>query len=424
MTEMLAEAVASNTAHKLPLAVYGEGIVSKKVVSMNGMDKSKFMSTGIHGNKGYTLNGKAEARNMMVCNDRDDRGVCDDWERSEYPWDHFTVSVDETGHTCNADPRAKLCPDSKPRNMASDPFNPWNADGTLKAPQPPVINPEASLLLGLFQKGFVDAQDLVDLGYLNSTEEVSLRNLADTNGDGAANHDGNYGAQDQELDLTAVKNHLCSQTNVKHYNGRSIKSQRDLARANFEKDKVTCVTNKWVTFDDAVNLEGMTIIVKSGGINFNDAGYLENTTLITTSNINMDKGKIDSSLIYTAGSFHLNNDADIEGITSLLSAGDIIHNGSTDVAANDEGSSVIGLNMVTKGNIYFNNSSKTYGIYQSRGTFTANNDSEMFGSILAEDDIFFNGGIEFDSSLPFENPTLEAVELVAEEAGFIITGRR
>ena len=429
-TEMLAQAVASSSTDspKLPLAVYGQGIVSKTTVSMNNMQNTKLRSTRVHGNKGYTLNGRIETNNITICTKRNDDGGCDDVKEATDPWAFFSASMDANNHQCNADPRSKLCPSNKPRNLTIDPFDPWNADGTPKNPQPPVISAEAALLMGLLDRELVDAQDLQDLGYLSSTADLSdfgLRELADTNRDGVANYDSNYGPRDNDLNLNAVMNHLCSQFGVSNYNGQPINRASDLPGAGFIKNKVVCVKNHWVNLPDKTDLENMTILVQGGGINFNGDVDLMNTTLVTTAGINLNSGSINSSLIYAKQSLNLNNNAKIIGITSILGGSNVTHNGRTVQATNETGP-VIGLNMVAKGNLTFNGSTDGYGVYQSRGSFITNGNSNMYGSVIAEKQVIFNNSIDFDSSLALDNPTLEmAVPTTSLQAGgFIMAGRR
>ena len=423
-TEMLAKAVPASTSQKLPLPVYAKGIVSKTTVSINGMANTKLLSTGIHGNQGYTLNGKI--KHVYSCTERAEDGTCDDFDYAANPWSYFTASAGQGSYTCNSHASAPLCQGGQPMIMADDPFNPWNFDGSVKDPQPAVINPRASLLLGLYTRGLVSAEDLQSMGYLSAGADLAsfgLRELADTNGDGIANTDSNYGPVDAGIDLTNIAIHMCAQPGVHFYNGESLNSVSQLHSRGFRKGKVTCVTNG-VNFPKNSDLEDMTILVVNGSMNFNGSSDLKNTNLVNfSSGINISSGDIDSSLVFAKDHINVNRNAKIEGVTSLLTDGNMTHNGSTVVASNDDGP-IVGLNVVAGGDITFNGRSDTYGIYQSRGAFRQNGHSDMFGSVLAEQAITFNGGVEVDASMPISNPTLGSVEIVEQEAGFVLTGRR
>ncbi len=423
-TEMLAKAVPASTSQSLPLPVYAKGIVSKTTVSINGMANTKLLSTGVHGNQGYTLNGKI--KHVYTCIERNEDGTCYDFEFSANPWTYFTASAEQSNYTCNSHPSAPICQSGEPMIMADDPFNPWNFDGTIKDPQPAVINPRASLLLGLYTRGLVSAEALQTMGYLSSTVDLanfSLRELADTNNDGIANNDANYGPVDADIDLTNLAAYMCAQPGVNVYDGQSLNSASQLYSRGFRKNKVTCVTNG-VNFPKNSDLEDMTIIVLNGSMNFNGSSDLDNTNLINfSSGVNLDSGDIDSSLVFAKQHINVNRNAEIKGVTSLLTDGNMTHNGKTVVASTDDGP-IVGLNVVASGDITFNGRSDTYGIYQSRGSFRQNGHSDLFGSVLAEKSIIFNGGVEVDASMPISNPTLGSVEIVEQEAGFIMTGRR
>jgi len=423
-TEMLAKAVPASTAQYLPMPIYTKGLVSKTTVNINGMANTKLLNTGVHGNKGYSL--KGNIKNVSTCTERDDAGICLTFEAAPQKSDYFSGAIGQSSYVCKAHSSASLCASGKPKNLVIDPFDPWTASGQLADPQPPIINTKAALLLGLYARGAISGDDLQSLGYVSPAVDpanIQLRDLADTNHDGAYNSDSNYGPVDSNINLTAAINNICSSFGANTYDGSSMNSTSKLYGAGFRNGQVTCVDHD-VEFPKNSLLKDMIVLVTDGDVDFKGAINLENTALVQLDGeLDLGSGLIEDSMVYSSHDMTVHKNAEIKGVTSLLVGNKFTHNGRTTIAMNDKGP-IIGLNVVAEGDIRFNGRSDTFGVYQTKGVYRQNGHSDLFGSVLAEKEILFNGGIEVDASMPISNPTMGAVEVVETEAGFVMTGRR
>lgn len=423
-TEMLAKAVPASTAQYLPMPIYTKGLVSKTTVNIKGMANTKLLNTGVHGNKGYDL--KGNVKNVSTCTERNDAGLCLNFEAAPQKSDYFSGALGQSGYTCKAHNSAGLCDSGQPKNLVIDPFDPWTATGELAAPQPPVINTKAALLLGLYSKGAISGEDLQTLGYVSAAVDptnIQLRDLADTNHDGAYNSDPNYGPVDSVINLTDAIDNICNSFGANSYNGSSMNSVSKLYGAGFRTGQVTCVDED-VEFPKNTLLKDMIVIVTDGDVDFKGDIDLENTALVQLDGeIDLGGGLIEDSIVYSSDDMTVHKNAEIKGVTSLLVGDEFTHNGRTTIAMNEDGP-IIGLNVIAEGDIRFNGRSDTFGVYQTKGVYRQNGHSDLFGSVLAEKEILFNGGIEVDASMPISNPTMGAIEIVEEEAGFVVTGRR
>ncbi len=391
------------------LSIYSKGLVSKNVVSINGVANSVFASAHVHGNNGFSM--KGTLKHVLACIQRDENGLCLGLEDAVEPWKQFSGALNQSSYICDTNASTLLCNRNAPKFLIDNPFNPWDINGSIKAndAMSPVINPEAAAIFSMYAAGYVSGETLQALGYISantSTLNFGLHEIADTNGDGVFNYDANYGATDSPTDLSVVIRHMC-QTSESTFMSASDLSSR-LRDPSFAAGRTICTLGN-VSIPSSVNLQGMNLILMNGSrLDFNGEAMIEDSIIILADgNLGLKGGMIKDSVIYTGGSMEIAKNVSIQGVTSLLTGGHMSFLGSTTVA-NDQDGPFIGLSVISNGNIQFNGSSDTYGIYQTRGSYRQNGHSSIYGTVLAGQDILMNGGIEINTTLPVFNPTLTA----------------
>ncbi len=409
--EMLAKPIAAVAHEVVASPFYTKGLVSKGKVTINGGGSTQLLSAGVHGNEGYSLSGKMGG--VDTCTARDEAGICTNFAGAENPASYFTAAFDQGSYSCKTHHSLDICKSSQPANLVEDPFDPWNALGEAKDPPPPVINPRASLVLGLYNQGLVSAATLKDLRYLPSDYDVegeehfSLVEIADTNRDGVANHDSAYGQVDNPVNLQPLITHICPQFATK---SKSV---------SVASNQIVCVTDE---IDIPSVLNNAHIIVKNGDLEIK--GDISGSSIIALDgDISINGGNIDQSVIFASDDLDISKSPSVKGMTSLLADDDVDFQGRTVVAQSD-GHDAIGMNVVSLGDISLNGRSSTYGIFQTRGAFTKKGHTDIYGSVLAEGNISMSGGVAIDASMPVaDSPTMQTV-VVSEVASMELVGRR
>lgn len=394
------------------LPIYSQGLVSKTIVSINGAANTVLASANVHGNNGYSMNGTL--KHVLSCIERDETGLCLNLENAAEPWTHFTGALNQTSYLCDTNNSALFCGNNKPKYLIDNPFNPWDIAGVQKNVDVlnPVINPEATLILGLIERDLITSQHLQtsdSIASRRTSNNISLHTIADTNGDGVYNQDSAYGVVDNPTNLTALLSRICQEGNSTFIAANVLNSQ--LSEREFDSEKTICTLGN-VIIPSATKLQSLNLILLEGSrLHVEGQVSLDHSVVIHMGgNFEMKSGIIKDSIIYSAGSIGIQKNVSVQGVSSMLSHGGISFLGSTIVAHDQEGP-FIGLNVVAGGDILFNGSSDTYGIYQTRGSYRQNGHSHIFGTVLAEKDILMNGGIEINATMPVYNPTLAQVPI-------------
>ena len=155
---------------------------------------------------------------------------------------------------------------------------------------------------------------------------------------------------------------------------------------------VVRVTNGGLNIPTGVNLSNYIITVDSGDINFNGTSTLTNVVLVATNgNVNLNQIQTENSSILASGKISANNTAKLGGKTLLANgAGDI----TFDKAVTGT-TSLQNLRIVSQGKITFNSTATVRGDFRSVGTFLANDNADIFGTVASLGDIIFNANGTF-----------------------------
>jgi hypothetical protein len=160
-------------------------------------------------------------------------------------------------------------------------------------------------------------------------------------------------------------------------------------------------TVKWtggsLSLPDATVLKNLTIVVENGDVNFNgDRHLLENVRLLVLNgSVNLGDVQGQNLSVYAARSIHMNQAARFSGKNFLgTQNGDVIFNGST-VSSSFANS----LKVVANGNIYVNASVNAHASFLASGSFTANYDSAIVGSIRTQGGITFNASVHVSTEI-------------------------
>jgi RHS repeat-associated protein len=155
---------------------------------------------------------------------------------------------------------------------------------------------------------------------------------------------------------------------------------------------VVRVTNGGLNIPTGVNLSNYIITVDSGDINFNGTSTLNNVVLVaTTGNVNLNQIQTENSSILASGKISANNTAKLGGKTLLANgAGDIYFDKAVTGTT-----SLQNLRIVSQGKITFNSTAAVRGDFRSVGTFLANDNADIFGTVASLGDIVFNANGTF-----------------------------
>lgn len=313
--------------------------------SFTGNGSGSYVSTGIHANEGFTLNGSQE---FSVCIERDSTGVCTRIE---------TVSGDAVpisgspGASCSVNPaQPGICQGGVPVHLTDPvtitPDYVARRDAALAAIS---HGPDHSSLFG------IDC----DLRYTSRPSPVS-RLLTDI----AA--------------LPAGSTVCLEYSQATSFNGTTT------------LDGVNIVSRGDFTVNGALRARDATFIAFDGRFSTNGADRLTNVN------------------VYAEESLTLNgsNSAVYEGTTTLATAGDITINGSYEATPLDDGTVGVGVALIAEGDITVNGSSDMFLAAVAGGRFTQNGSSTIRGRIAAKDDIRVNGSFDIDAGLAIINPEL------------------
>lgn len=305
---------------------------------------SLYVDAGVHGNSGFWLGG-----NFQVCQSRDSNGLCVAFDPATLADEDLPVSTSSSTGTCRV------------RNRSCNPAN--------------------------YMASAVD----IGVNYLYRRNRA-----ADLNGD-------------DSFDTTNYR------TSADCTGALSAPSGNTMA------SRVIC-SNTAVNFNNA-RLTDVTIIT-TGAINLTGTCILNNVTLISlTNSITMGSCTSTNVRIFSQNSLTFsgsNNNARSwtwNGENTIATAGNITFNGSNrhdntvNPIYNEDGSVAIGLALIAGGSMTFNGSNTSrnyYATFVSGGSFTQNGTSRFFGSIASETNLRFNGNLEIDSGLGYQNRDLES----------------
>jgi RHS repeat-associated protein len=166
--------------------------------------------------------------------------------------------------------------------------------------------------------------------------------------------------------------------------------------------KVIRINNGNLVLPKDVNLSNSIIIVENGDINFTGKGNLTNVVLVANNgNINLDQIETENSSFLAAKQISANKKANLGGKTLLASGiGDITFNGEMKGT-----NSLQSLNIISQGRITFNGKTEVRGNFRSAGTFSANGNADIYGTVASQQDIFFNGSSTFTYTNTGNNDT-------------------
>ena len=164
-------------------------------------------------------------------------------------------------------------------------------------------------------------------------------------------------------------------------------AQKFPAPGTATQPKVVHVTSGNLNIPDGVNLSNYVIIVDNGNINGNDSATLTNVVLVASKgNINLGQVRGENVSILASGSINTNDGASLGGNSLLANgSGDITFNGKTSGTT-----SLQNLRVISQGRITFNGAATVRGSFLSAGTFTANENTVLFGTVASQKDIVFN----------------------------------
>ncbi|WP_302139633.1 PilX N-terminal domain-containing pilus assembly protein [Halomonas alkalicola] len=85
---------------------------------------------------------------------------------------------------------------------------------------------------------------------------------------------------------------------------------------------------------------------------------------------------------------------------TMISEGEILFRGASDTILDNNGDPALGMALISVGDINFNGSRDSYGLFWSDGDVRQNGNSEMNGSIVSSGEVNFRGNIDFDGGVP------------------------
>ena len=343
---MAAEVMNSTTTTETQVnPLVANGLASEGTVTLNG--RNNFVSAGLHGNKGYTINALNNS-SFSTCLNRNTNGKCIDFQTIETDNLPISAAAGESSYTCNP-ANSSICSGGVPTRL-SDPIT---------------VTPN-----------YVSRRNAV-IAAANKSPSGTASSVFGINCD-------------------TVYSSAPSMNNA-----ASVRSR------GFTSGKVVCVESGNVTFPNGTSLEGVTIIARNQiQFNGNTAITLDGSNLISTTsdiNINPNKVTVRDSKLFSNGNVTLNGQQTLfEGIVTLASAGNITINGRSSIL-NDEGNFGIGLGMVAEGNVTINGQSDWFAVALVGGNFTYNGRSTLYGGVSAKGNITSNGGIDIDAGLSVYN---------------------
>jgi hypothetical protein len=321
-----------------------KGLTSEGEVRVNG-GASLYVDAGVHGNSGFWLGG-----DFQVCNSRDAHGLCTHFNPAGIATPNLPVSLSNSSGVCRV------------RNTNCNPNN------------------------------YLKSAVSIGVNY------TSRRNrAADVNGDGT-------------FDVTNFRTSADCAGALSAPSGSAMSS------------RVVCANTNTVTVSNA-NLTDVTII-NTGNITLNGSGTctLNKVTLISLNGtVSMGPCTNTNVRIFSQKElkFSGSNNSPLgwvwNGENTLASASNITINGKSrhdntvNPIFNPDGTVSIGLAIIAGGNITFNGSNTErdyYATFVSGGTFTQNGTSRFFGSIASVGSLRFNGNLEIDSGLTYQNRDL------------------
>ncbi len=343
---MAAEVTSSSTTTETEInPLVANGLASEGTVTLNG--KNNFVSAGLHGNAGYTINALSNS-SFSTCLNRNTNGKCVSFETIET--DHLPISAAAgmPSYTCNP-ANSAICSGGVPTRL-TDPIT-------------------------------------VTPNYINRRNAVIA--AANKSPSGTA---------------SSVFGIKCDRV---YANAPTMNNASQVTSSGFTTGKVVCVENGNVTFPNGTSLDGVTVLAKNAiQFNGNTAITLVDSNLITTTgciNINPNKVTVRDSKLYSSCDLNMNGQQTLfEGVVTLASATNININGRSSILNND-GSFAIGLGLVAEGNITINGQSDWFAVALVGGNFTYNGTSTLYGGVSAKGSITSNGGIDIDSGLAVQN---------------------
>ena len=166
---------------------------------------------------------------------------------------------------------------------------------------------------------------------------------------------------------------------------------------------VLCIDGSGVTLPSV--LSNVTIIAKNA-VSFTSTPTLTNSTIISrTGGVNIGgKANIDSSKIFSQEDLDISGtQTEIQGISTIASAGDISIGGASKEYTSADGTKSIGLAIIAEGNVTANGRSNWFAEVRAGGDFTKSGTATMYGGVEAKGSITINGGIDIDTGLSIAN---------------------
>ncbi|MCA9839551.1 MAG: hypothetical protein KC422_21760 [Trueperaceae bacterium] len=340
------ELTSSTTTTEVEInPLVANGLASEGTVTLNG--RNNFVSAGLHGNRGYTINALQNAT-FSTCLSRNTNGRCISFETIESDNLPISAAAGMSSYTCNP-ANSSICSGGVPTRL-TDPIT-------------------------------------VTPNYASRRDAVIA--AADQNPSGT---------------LSSAFGIHCD---VVHSTAPTMNNAAQVRSAGFISGKVVCVQNGNVTFPNGTSLDGVTVVA-NGQIQFNGntAITIENSVLVSKQgciNVNPNRITVRDSKLYSNCDLNMNGQQTLfEGIVTLASASNININGRSSIINND-GVFSIGLGLVAEGNITVNGQSDWFAVALTGGSFTYNGTSTLYGGVSAKGSITSNGGIDIDSGLAVHN---------------------
>ncbi len=317
---------------------------------------SLYVDAGVHGNSGFWLGG-----DFRVCDERDNLGYCTEFDPALLSDADLPVSLSNRSGTCRV------------RNNTCNPAN-----------------------------------------YLTSAIEIGVNYAFRRNRAADLNGDGNFDVANYRTSADCAGSLSAPSGNI--MTNRAICSNTNVNIGSPTLTDVTIITSGNITLSGACNLNNVTLISLAGTVSMGPCTstrariFSENALSFTGSN-NSPLGWVwnGENTIASAGNITLN--------------GSNKHNNTVNPIFNSDGTASIGLAVISEGNITFNGSNTSqnyYATFVSGGTFTQNGRSKFFGSIASKGTLRFNGNLEIDSGLNYQNQDL----LSAAEKELAASSRR